>query len=199
MSMTKRLAIRLLERMGGRTWGLEPHVLALLVDGLGTASAVWWCASVLPRYRAAQERFGAVRSHLLCVGICLLRGDSHGMAEHTRTFQRLFLGRAGRPCPLGERDFASLTGLDGLAFRVRAEALLRQAGLSEEIELFERMVALVTGEAIGEQPEDDDVQSLVEVLAVIDACRVRARTRARAAHHRSLAPNDGLAVGHGAG
>lgn len=182
MTVGKRFATWVLEAAGRRLWGFPPKIVAAVVDQLGAFSASWWLWANVSQYEKTREQMGPLRTHLLVTGISLLNGSSYCTHGHARALGLVYFERSGQLFPLDEDEMLELQGLDGFELRLRFERVLRDAGLAEEVSAFDRMVAIATGVAIGELPQDDEIRHLVEMFAVLGLCGVRADVSPDGAH-----------------
>ncbi|MCA9709265.1 MAG: hypothetical protein KDK70_25700 [Myxococcales bacterium] len=182
MTLWTRLATWALQGMVRRRWGFPPRIIPAVVEQLGAASALWWWVETMAGYERARERLGPLRTHLLVTGIALLHGCRYCARGHARALELVYFARFDRLFPLDEDALLDLQGLDDLSLRTRFDRLLWDAGLPDELPTFDRMVALATGQAIGSTPEDDAIDHLVQLVAVLGVCSTRGAVPPDQAH-----------------
>lgn len=179
--MSKRVAVGVLEGTARRLWGFPPRLMPYIVEELGGTRALGWFLANMPRYEATRKQFGPMRTHVLSVGISLLNGCPYCTYAHAYPLQLLYLERFGRLFPLDEHEIVGLHRLGEGELLERLRGALREAGLTEEVPVLDRMVAL-RGGAPGGGAQDARIAHLLRMFSVLNACGIKGDVQRDEAH-----------------
>lgn len=181
MSVTKRLAVAVLEGTASRLWGFPPRLMPHIVDELGALRALGWFVANMPRYESTRTQLGPLQTHVLSVAISLLNGCPYCTYAHAYPLQLLYLRDYGRLFPLDEHAIVALhrLGIDELLEQLRAA--LRQAALHELLPTLDRMIELRAG-APARGEHDERLQHLLRMFGVLNACGIKGDVQRDQAH-----------------
>jgi hypothetical protein len=157
----KRLVVRMVGFLCGLLWGFPPAIIALAVDHMGPARALWWFATNMPRYLLTTATLGPVRVHLACVVAALRNGCGYCAYANVYALELIYLREQGRLFPW---DAAALDGwlhLDPRTMRQRLHGVLVEAGMHTEAMWADRILALADG---SQQPVDVAEARLAHIL-----------------------------------
>jgi len=150
------------------------------MERLGPFAALKWFVTNMPRYEKTHVELGIVRAQLLCLAISLFNGCSYCVYGISLSFELLYFRETGKLFPISERDFMAMAR-NSKPMRPKIAKALAEAGLSEELEWYDRVHAvwqsavdddLCPSHVVPKTDEDPRLLHLVTMFAVLNSCGI---------------------------
>jgi hypothetical protein len=156
--------------------------MAEMVRQLGPLPALGWFVQNMPRYERTLAAFGALRTHLVCSYVSLLRGCAYCTAGHALAFELHYLKERDKLFPLDEQAILALARLEAHVIRDRLGAALEGAGLAAECAFLDRAKAALDGGVDRPIGDDARIAHLVRMFAVLNSCGINGAVAPDEAH-----------------
>ena len=177
--MTRRrlegAAVWVLGEISRRRWGFRPSILPDIVEHLGPIRGARWLARSAGVYDSTSRALGSVRTHLVCMTVSQLNGDSYSAYGHAYAMELIYLRRYDRLFPVDAEAMAGWAGLPRAELRGRLRDALNGTDLQVELMWVDRTLAFVEG---SQPPIDEDerrVAQLVDIANIFNAISVATR------------------------
>jgi hypothetical protein len=165
----KRLVVLALEGMCKIIWGFPPTLIALMVDDMGTGTALMWFMTNMPRFMISRAVLGPVRVHLTCIITSLRNSCIYCAYGHAYALELIYLRDHGRLFPMNVGLLDDWLGIDPRVLRRRLHAVLVEAGLHAETIWADRIIALADGD---QQPVDATEARIAKLMRMVTTMNV---------------------------
>jgi len=178
-----RFAVRVLEWLGNRLWGLPPRLMAPIVAQLGALPALAWVVRNMPRYERALRALGPPRTHLACTTSSLYNGCRYCSLGHLYAVELICLEERGPLSPLDARSAAAeLIGLHPGELRRRMVDVLERADLHGEVRWVDTTLALAGGAQRPVDAQEARIAHLVSMFRVLNDAGIASGVEPDEAH-----------------
>jgi len=149
--------------------------MPVIVQQLGPLRATRWMAANIPKYEKAVEELGPTRANLMFAIASLLNGCAYCVYAHGHAFQLHYFQQHGKLFPLDDHQLINLIPQPDDVVRAELVNALNEAGLSDEIELFNRLYALKL-EGLDPTPEDAHLVHAIEMYDFLSFCAIESQS-----------------------
>jgi len=183
MTLSQRIAVRILESIGSHLWGFKPNMMHHFVLEYGALKSVVWFVKHMPKYEKILKKWGPVRTHLVSTVVSTLQGCEYCTYGHAYALQLQYFKQTNKLFPLDESALMELHGLPETEVFRRLSDALTEAGLPDEIEVLDKVSVLRKQVSTGKQNQEEEyLHHLMSMFSVLNACGIKRQVVPDEAH-----------------
>ena len=182
MKTSSRIAQNILEMIGLSLWGFRPNLMQHIVEQHGAGASLAWFVKNMPTYENTLKQWGGIRTHLLTAGISVLNGCPYCTYGHAYALQLHHFKNTDSLMPSDENEIVSWHTLPENEAIDKFRQLIKDAGLSNELPIFERMLLFRQGVEQPASKEDKQIAHLLAMFSFLNSCGIKGKTNPDQAH-----------------
>jgi len=183
MTLSQRIAVKILESIGSHLWGFKPNMMRHFVLEYGALKSVVWFVKHMPKYEKILKKWGPVRTHLVSTALSTLKGCAYCTYGHAYALQLHYFKQTNKLFPLDESAMIELHALPEADVFKRLSEALTDANLEEEIEVLNKISEVREQVPTGKQSLDDEyLLHLVSMFSVLNYCGIKRQVVSDEAH-----------------